>query len=67
MYVLLKHIFSIACRVLKLSVNGIVRYTSGSLFFTLNLMFLKLVHVAVAVAFVSSLILCFRSSKFLIF
>lgn len=57
MYVLLKHAFSIACSFLKPAVNSIIQYTSGSLFFTLNYLFLKFVHVVMAVALVSSLIL----------
>lgn len=43
--------------------NGIIWYIAGSLFFTLNYMIFKFVRVAVAVAFVPSLIL-FQSSKF---
>ena len=57
MYVLLKHAFSIACSFLKPAVNSIIQYTSGSLFFTLNYLFLKFVHVVMAVALVSNLIL----------
>lgn len=56
--VLLKHAFSIACSFLKPAVNSIIQCTSSSLFFTLNYLFLKFVHVVMAVALVSSLILC---------